>query len=206
MIEDAVTGLVLSGGRGSRMGGVDKGLQLFRGRPLVEWVIERIEPQVAEVLVNANRNLERYLAFGHPVLTDRVGDFAGPLAGLHAALSQARCGLVVTVPCDCPFLPTELVQRLSAALASADAHVAVARTAERAHPVFCLCRVSLLDHLAQYLAGGGRKVEHWYSSLHVVEVSFDDQPEAFRNFNTLEDLEASEQPRRISPSPSQPPP
>ena len=196
MIEDAVTGLVLSGGRGSRMGGIDKGLQPFRGRPLVEWVIERIEPQVADLLVNANRNLDRYLAFGHPVLTDRIGDFAGPLAGLHAALSQARSGLVVTVPCDSPFLPTELVSRLSAALAAKDAEVAVARTTARAHPVFCLCRVSLLDHLAEFLAGGGRKVDSWYSSLRVVEVSFDDQPEAFRNFNTLEDLEASDQ-RRV---------
>jgi molybdopterin-guanine dinucleotide biosynthesis protein A len=196
VMEDAVTGLVLSGGRGSRMGGIDKGLQPFRGRPLVEWVIERIEPQVAEVLVNANRNLDRYLAFGHPVLTDRIGDFAGPLAGLHAALSQARSGLVVTVPCDCPFLPAELVHRLSIALASEDAEVAVARTAQRAHPVFCLCRVSLLDHIAEFLAGGGRKVDSWYASLHVVEVSFDDQPEAFRNFNTLEDLQASEQ-RRV---------
>jgi len=196
VIEDAVTGLVLSGGRGSRMGGMDKGLQPFRGRPLVEWVIERIEPQVADLLVNANRNLDRYLAFGHPVLTDRIGDFAGPLAGLHAALSQARSGLVVTVPCDSPFLPTELVSRLSAALAAKDAEVAVARTTARAHPVFCLCRVSLLDHLAEFLAGGGRKVDSWYSSLRVVEVSFDDQPEAFRNFNTLEDLEASDQ-RRV---------
>ena len=196
MTDDAVTGLVLSGGRGSRMGGIDKGLQPFRGRPLVEWVIERIEPQVADLVVNANRNLDRYLAFGHPVLTDRIGDFAGPLAGLHAALSHARSGLVVTVPCDCPFLPTELVSRLSAALAAKDAEVAVARTTARAHPVFCLCRVSLLDHLAEFLAGGGRKVDSWYASLRVVEVSFDDQPGAFRNFNTLEDLEASDQ-RRV---------
>jgi molybdopterin-guanine dinucleotide biosynthesis protein A len=179
------------------MGGIDKGLQPFRGRPLVEWVIERIEPQVADLLVNANRNLDRYLAFGHPVLTDRIGDFAGPLAGLHAALGQARSGLVVTVPCDCPFLPTELVSRLSAALAAKDAEVAVARTTARAHPVFCLCRVSLLNHLAEFLAGGGRKVDSWYASLRVVEVSFDDQPEAFHNFNTLEELRASDQ-RRVS--------
>jgi molybdopterin-guanine dinucleotide biosynthesis protein A len=126
------------------------------------------------------------------------------LAGLHAALSQVRSGLVVTVPCDCPFLPNELVSRLSVALAAKDAEVAVARTTARAHPVFCLCRASLLNHLAEFLAGGGRKVDSWYASLRVVEASFDDQPEAFRNFNTLEELRASDQ-RRVGSRDKVPP-
>ena len=190
-----VTGLILSGGSGSRMGGVDKGLQPFRGRTLVEWVIERLEPQVAEVLISANRNLDRYLAFGHPVLTDRKGGFAGPLAGLHAGLGQARSELLMVAPCDSPLLPGDLVQRMVAALQRDDAEVAVARTSERAHPVFCLCRVTLLDHLTAFFEGGGRKVEAWYSSLDVTEVDFDDQADAFRNINTLEELAALEQQR-----------
>jgi molybdenum cofactor guanylyltransferase len=190
-----VTGLILSGGAGSRMGGVDKGLQPFRGRTLIEWVIERLEPQVAEVLISANRNLDRYLAFGHPVLTDREAGFAGPLAGLHAGLGQARSELLMVAPCDSPLLPANLVQRLVTALERDDAEVAVARTHERAHPVFCLCRVTLRDHLTAFFEGGGRKVEAWYSSLRVTEVDFDDQADAFRNINTLEELAALEQHR-----------
>jgi molybdopterin-guanine dinucleotide biosynthesis protein A len=190
-----VTGLILSGGSGSRMGGVDKGLQPFRGRTLVEWVIERLEPQVAEVLISANRNLDRYLAFGHPVLTDREGGFAGPLAGLHAGLHQARSELLMVAPCDSPLLPADLVQRMVAALERDDAEVAVARTRERAHPIFCLCRVELLDHLTAFFQGGGRKVQAWHSSLRVTEVDFDDQADAFRNINTLEELAALEQHR-----------
>lgn len=190
-----VTGLILSGGGGSRMGGVDKGLQPFRGRTLVEWVIERLEPQVAEVLISANRNLDRYLAFGHPVLTDQASDFAGPLAGLRAGLGLARSELVMVAPCDSPLLPADLVKRLVSGLEHDNAEVAVARTSERAHPVFCLCRVTLLDHLTAFFDGGGRKVEAWYSSLRVTEVDFDDQADAFRNINTLEELAALEQPR-----------
>ena len=188
-----VTGLILSGGSGSRMGGVDKGLQPFRGRTLVEWVIERLEPQVAEVLISANRNLERYLAFGHPILTDREAGFPGPLAGLRAGLGQARSDLLMVAPCDSPLLPPDLVRRMVAALERDGAEVAVVRTSERAHPVFCLCRVTLLDHLTTFFEGGGRKVEAWYSSLRVIEVDFDDQADAFRNINTLEELAALEQ-------------
>jgi molybdopterin-guanine dinucleotide biosynthesis protein A len=190
-----VTGLILSGGRGSRMGGVDKGLQPFRGRTLIEWVIERLEPQVAEVLISANRNLDRYLAFGHPVLSDRERGFAGPLAGLQAGLGQARSELLMVAPCDSPLLPADLVARMVAAFEHDNADVAVARTRERSHPVFCLCRVTLLDHLTAFVEGGGRKVEAWYASLRATEVDFDDQANAFRNINTLEDLAALEQQR-----------
>jgi len=183
-----VTGVVLCGGRGTRMGGVDKGLQPFRGRAMVEWVLERFEPQVADVFINANQNLERYLAFGHPVLRDRIEGFAGPLAGLHAALAQARSELVVTVPCDSPFLPPDLVHRLVLALEQAEAAVAVAKTGGQPHPVFSLCRVSVLEHLSAFLHDGGRKVNAWHASLKTVEVDFADQAESFRNINTLEEL------------------
>jgi len=183
------TGVVLCGGRGTRMGGVDKGLQPFRGRAMVEWVLERFEPQVADVFISANQNLERYLAFGHPVLRDRIEGFAGPLAGLHAGLFQARSELVVMVPCDSPFLPSDLVHRLAFALEQADAGVAVAKTGGQPHPVFSLCRVSVLEHLSAFLDCGGRKVDAWYASLKTVEVDFADQPESFRNINTLEELQ-----------------
>lgn len=183
-----ISGVVLAGGLGRRMGGVDKGLQVLDGRPMVAWVLERLAPQVDEIIINANQNQDTYAAFGHPVVADRVGGFAGPLAGLHAGLGEARHGLVVTAPCDSPFLPLDLVSRLRAALDGAGAQLAVARTFDQAHPVFSLCRRDLFEHLANFLAGGGRKIDQWYGSLVVVEVQFDDQPDAFSNINTPEEL------------------
>lgn len=189
-VDVSVTGIILSGGRGTRMGGVDKGLLPFRGRTMVEWVLDRIEPQVAEVLISANQNLDRYLAFGHPVLTDRVTGFAGPLAGLHAGLCVARCDLVITVPCDSPFLPADLVPRMTHALENGEVDVAVARTGDQAHPVFCLCRSGVLTHLSAFLEAGGRKIDTWYAALKVCEVAFDDRAGDFLNINTLEQLHA----------------
>ena len=188
----SVTGVILSGGRGTRMGGMDKGLVPFRGRTLIEWVLDRIEPQVAEVLISANQNLDRYLALGHPVLTDRVTGFAGPLAGLHAGLCLARSNLVIMVPCDSPFLPADLVQRMAQALADRDADVAVARTGDQRHPVFCLCRASVLANLTAFLEAGGRKVDAWYAALNVCDVAFDDHAGGLLNINTLEQLQALE--------------
>jgi molybdopterin-guanine dinucleotide biosynthesis protein A len=127
------------------------------------------------------------------VLHDRIPGFAGPLAGLHAALIKASSELVVTVPCDSPFLPRDLVTRLADKLQHAE--VAVARTGDQPHPVFCLCRASVAEHLAAFLADGGRKVDAWYASLQTIEVEFDDQPEGFRNINTLEELQALNQNR-----------
>jgi len=187
-----LTGVVVAGGLGRRMGGVDKGLQLLRGRPLVAWVLERLAPQVDAVFINANRNVERYAGFGYPVLRDEVPGFAGPLAGLHAALSAASTPLVVTVPCDSPYLPHDLVARLHAALEVEAADLAVARTPGQSQPVFCLARRTLLPHLAAYLEGGGRKVDRWYATLKVSEVTFDDAA-AFENINTAAELAAQEQ-------------
>jgi len=182
----SVSGIVLAGGQGRRMGGVDKGLQLLRGKPMVEWALERLVPQVDEIIVNANQNFELYARFGHRVVPDAIGGYAGPLAGLHAGLSAASHPLAVTVPCDSPFLPLDLVARLRDLLG--DNELAVAKTGTQPHPVFCMVRRSVLPHLAQFLSGGGRKIDAWYASLKVVEVSFDDQPEAFRNINTREEL------------------
>lgn len=183
-----ITGVILAGGLGRRMGGVDKGLQLLRERPMVEWVIERFAPQVDELLINANQNAERYAAFGHPVVPDQIPDFAGPLAGLHAALAKASHPLVATVPCDSPFLPSDLVARLLAELEAARADLAVARTFDQPHPVFCLCRREVLPHLSAFLEGGGRKIDRWYETLKVIEVRFDDEEAAFSNINTPDEL------------------
>ncbi|HMA90945.1 MAG TPA: molybdenum cofactor guanylyltransferase MobA [Burkholderiales bacterium] len=183
---ERVTGIVLAGGRGSRMGGVDKGLQPLRGKPMVAWVLERLAPQVDEIVVNANQNLDVYAGFGYRVIEDSLGGFAGPLAGLHAGLHAAAHPLAVTVPCDSPFLPLDLVRRLQEELGDND--LAVAKTGDQAHPVFALVRRAVLPHLERFLAGGGRKIDAWYATLAAVEVSFDDQPDAFRNINTLDEL------------------
>jgi molybdenum cofactor guanylyltransferase len=187
-----VTGVVLAGGLGRRMGGVDKGLQLLRGKPMVESAIERFAPQVDELLINANQNIDAYAAFGHRVIPDAIAGFAGPLAGLHRGLSEARYDLVATVPCDSPFLPSDLVSRLRGRLEQEHAQLAVARTGDQPHPVFCLCRKSVLDNLTAFLENGGRKIDAWYSALRVVEVPFDDKAEAFSNINTQAELSAAD--------------
>jgi len=186
-----ITGVVLAGGQGRRMGHVDKGLQLLRGRPMVAWVIERLAPQVDEILINANQNLDRYAQFGHRVIPDAIGGFVGPLAGLHRGLSEATHPLVATVPCDSPFLPEDLIEKLRAALDRAQADLAVARTGDQSHPVFCLCRKSVAAGLADYLVAGGRKIDAWYAKLKVAEVDFPDES-AFSNINTAEELRAQQ--------------
>ena len=181
-----VSGIVLAGGLGRRMGGVDKGLQLLHGRPMIAHVLARLAPQVDDIVINANQNLERYAAFGHRVVPDEIGGYAGPLAGLHAGLAAVSHPLAVTVPCDSPFLPSDLVARLQSDLGSND--LAVAKTGEQPHPVLALVRRSVAENLRAFLASGGRKIDAWYASLKVVEVLFDDEADAFRNINTLEEL------------------
>lgn len=186
-----VTGLILAGGRGTRMGTVDKGLQMFRGAPMALHALMRLSPQVGHVMINANQNIAPYEGFGVPVWQDEMQGFAGPLAGLQTGLIHCDTEYLVTVPCDSPFLPTNLVARLGAALEENDADLAVAVTGagetRQPHPVFCLARASLLPHLTLYLQDGGRKFDTWYSSLKAVEVHFDDE-NAFRNINTLDEL------------------
>jgi molybdopterin-guanine dinucleotide biosynthesis protein A len=188
MTAHEITGLVLAGGLGRRMGGVDKGLQIFRGKPLVAWVIERLRPQVDSVIINANNNLDAYRGFGHEVVADEIAGFAGPLAGLHAGLRHTESPLLVSVPCDSPLLPSDLVARLKTALEHEAADLAVARTGDQPHPVFALCRHYVLPSLQAFLERGGRKIDAWYAALAVVEVAFDDEPEGFANINTLDEL------------------
>jgi molybdenum cofactor guanylyltransferase len=183
-----ITGVVLAGGQGRRMGTVDKGLVLLRGRPMVQHVLERLAPQVSEILINANQHVAEYAALGHRVIPDAIGGFAGPLAGLHVALTHAANPTVATVPCDSPFLPADLVSRLRAALDAGAAELAVARTFHQPHPVFALVRTRVLPHLTRFLEGGGRKIDAWYATLAAVEVAFDDEADAFRNINTDDEL------------------
>jgi molybdopterin-guanine dinucleotide biosynthesis protein A len=188
---DQITGVILAGGRGSRMGGVDKGLQPFRGAPMALHVMMRLQPQVSALMINANQNLAPYEAFGIPVWPDELQGFAGPLAGLQTALNHCETEYLVTAPCDSPFLPSDLVARLGKALVTQNADLAVAVTGEgdarQAHPVFCLMKSSLLPHLTLFLQDGGRKIDAWYASLAVAETHFANE-DAFQNINTLEEL------------------
>jgi molybdopterin-guanine dinucleotide biosynthesis protein A len=188
----SVTGLILAGGKGSRMGGVDKGLQAFRGRRLIDHVYERLAPQVGGVIINANQNQDAYRTFGVRVVSDAIGGFAGPLAGFHAGLSVSKRPFLASVPCDSPFLPEDLIARLFARIDETGAELAVAKTGDQPHPVFSLMRRGVLDHLSDFLKEGGRKIDAWYATLNVVEVAFDDEAEAFSNINTLEELASYE--------------
>ncbi len=186
-----ITGLILAGGRGTRMEHADKGLQAFSGMPLVQHVLTRLKPQVDQLIINANRNLDSYQRFEEAVWSDTMPDFAGPLAGLQTGLLHCSTPLLASTPCDSPFLPLDLVERLHAALIEADAEVAVAATGHgeerRNHPVFCLMKTALLPHLTAYLLGGGRKVSAWQASHKMIEVHFNDEM-AFRNINSHDDL------------------
>lgn len=183
-----ITGLVLAGGEGRRMGGVDKGLQLKDGKPLAQHAIERLAPQVGNLLLSANRNAAAYAAFGWPVLADEVNGFAGPLAGLYTGLGKATTPWLVSVPCDSPAFPPDLVFRLFSALAAGNGDIAIARTAERVHPVFCLCRTILRASLGDYLARGERRFMAWTAQQACVEVLFAEGEAAFANVNTLAEL------------------
>jgi molybdopterin-guanine dinucleotide biosynthesis protein A len=192
-----ITGLVLAGGRGSRMGGVDKGLQLFQGAPLAQHAFRRLSPQVGQVMINANRNLELYRAMGLAVHSDAVPDFAGPLAGVLAGLDHCVTPYLVTVPCDTPYFPHDLVERLAAGLVGADIATAYSREGDELspQPVFCLMKTSLRENLCAFIDSGQRKTGLWARELGGARVVFDDTA-AFANFNTLAELTDAQQARR----------
>jgi len=198
-----ITGLVLAGGRGSRMGGVDKGLQNLNGRPLVAHVIARLQPQVSQLLINANRSLERYRDFGLPLVSDLATEgveaYAGPLAGMAAGLAHSSAPWLMAVPCDCPRLPLDLVARLLKAALDQDAEVAVplsldADGAQRVEPAFCLMRREVEPALRQFLAAGDRKIQGWLATLKLTQVPFTRSEDAlaFKNANTPAELQALE--------------
>jgi molybdenum cofactor guanylyltransferase len=190
--EPQVTGLVLAGGRARRLGGVDKGLVELAGRPLIARVLEVLAPQVDTLIINANRNQDRYRQWGYLVIADRSGDFSGPLAGMAAGLHVCRTPLLVTAPCDCPFLPADLVRRLYERLRAERAQLAVAHNGERLQPVFTLLERSLLPSIERFLEEGERKIDLWFERHRVAIADFSDIPDTFININTPEDIAAVE--------------
>ncbi len=179
-----ITAVILAGGRSQRMGGEDKGLVELAGKTMVDHVIEHIRPQAGGVIINANRNLERYQAFGYPVVSDDIGDYAGPLAGMASAMRLAETDYLATVPCDSPLIPDNLVQRLYEVLIRDSADISVAHDGVRLQPVCALLRRSLLPSLLDYLHAGGRKIDIWYGQHHFVTADFSDTPDSFVNVNT----------------------
>lgn len=186
----AVSAIILAGGRATRMGGADKGLVTFCQKPLVSHIIERLAPQADEILINANREIESYKTLGYLVLQDEIADFAGPLAGMQLGLKHAAHEYVLTAPCDTPLLPLDLAERMLTTLIHSNADIAVAISNGDTHPVFCLCKKTVLPSLNNYLQNGGRKVSEWQQSLKYVYVDFSDCNGAFANLNTAEDLSA----------------
>jgi molybdenum cofactor guanylyltransferase len=188
----SITGVVLAGGRATRMGGIDKGLVELAGRPMIAHVLARLAPQVDQILVNANRNVDRYAAFGWPVVPDSDTGFLGPLAGLVAGLRASETPLVLTVPCDSPRVATDLARRLHEALERENAEIAVAFDGEWLQPVFMLARRQVLDDLEGFLAQGGRKIDRWFEQHRLARADFSDRKESFVNVNDPAEREALE--------------
>lgn len=199
-----ITGLVLAGGRGSRMGGVAKGLQVLHGRPLLAHVLERLQPQVGPLLINANQELERHAEFGWPVIADDSADYLGPLAGILAGLRACESEWLLCVPCDSPRLPRDLATRLARACAEAQADLAYAVCEGQAQPVFCLLRRHLTESAAQFLAEGGRKLERWQQMHPHCALPFDQPGDAasFINVNSLSELQGLSLERHDPPNPA----
>lgn len=184
---DQITGVILAGGRGRRLGGRDKGLVDLGGKPLIEHILNAVAPQVHAIIINANRNRESYLRYGHPVISDDMANYQGPLAGFAAALAACKTDYITTLPCDGPRVPTDLVARLGRALAEADAEIAVADDGRRMQPVYALIPVSLQTSLQTFLDSGDRKIDLWYARHRVATADFSDIVETFANINTEDD-------------------
>jgi len=189
---DDITGVILTGGLARRMGGVDKGLVELAGRPMIEHVLDALRPQVGALLINANRNLDRYSGYGHPVISDTLAGHLGPLAGVLSAMQRLATRYLVTVPCDAPRLAPDLVSRLFDASVARGADVAVATDGRRRQPVFLLLRAGMAPALESYLAGGGRRVDTWLVQLRLAEADFSDAPDTFINVNEPDDRQRLE--------------
>ena len=188
-LPQAITGIILAGGKGRRMDGLDKGMVEFRNMPLIEHVLHRIAPQVDALMINANRNFDFYAASGLPVVPDERLDFAGPLAGIEASLSKAPTPLALIVPCDTPFLPTDLVSRMIDVMHKEQADVVIPDDGEREQPLICLMKTSLKESISRVLDANSPKVRDWLALQNLAWVDFSDQPEAFTNINDAETLE-----------------
>ena len=194
---DQITGLILAGGRAQRMGGIDKGLIPFHGKPLIESAIARLQNQVSSIIINANRNITKYAAYGYPVMMDETPDFSGPLAGFSAGLKVCQTPFLLTSPCDSPLLPIDLASRLAKEMVAGDYQLVYASSKESdgkvwAQPVFCLMRTNLQESLGGFLQKGDLKIDRWFKELHSSTVVFDDA-RAFANVNTPEELKILEE-------------
>jgi molybdenum cofactor guanylyltransferase len=187
-----ISSIILSGGRATRMNGADKGLVLLKNKSLIAHVIERLKPQADKIFINANREIATYEAFGLPVLQDENAEFIGPLAGFSLGLQHAKHEFVLTVPCDSPLLPLNLVERLYSGMTASRMDIAVASSDGDTHPVFCLMKKNVLPSLTEYIASGERKVSTWQKSQKYIEVDFSDCSDTFTNLNSFEDLAALE--------------
>jgi molybdenum cofactor guanylyltransferase len=189
---DDITGVILAGGKARRMGGEDKGLITLQGKPVIDYIITALQPQVGNLLINANRNPEQYGTSGLPVVADMLGDYFGPLVGMATGMHTTDKPYIVTVPCDSPFIPDTLVETLYRTLDDDQAEISVAHDGERMQPVFALLRCELLPSLLSYLDEGGRKIDTWYSQHHLALADFSGTPDTFMNLNTPEDRLALE--------------
>ena len=194
-----ITAVILAGGKGRRLEGQDKGLVVYQDKPLIQHVIERIQPQVAHIVINANRNREEYKRFGFPVISDQMSDFQGPLAGFATVMKSVKTDFIITLPCDGPSLPLDLVARMLFELNKAPQisgsssgsifnTIAVAHDGIRMQPVHALIPVALIDSLETFLTNGDRKIDRWYAEHELVLVDFSDQANAFFNINKKEQL------------------
>ena len=192
-----ITGLILAGGRAQRMGGIDKGLIMFHGKPLIESAIAKLKPQVQTIVINANRSITKYATYGYPVVMDETPDFSGPLAGFSVGLKACKTPYLLTSPCDSPLLPNNLAELLAAEMESGDFQLVYVSSKEAdgkvwAQPVFCLMRSNLESSLNQFLQKGDLKIDHWFKELRTSTVVFDD-PLVFANVNTPEELKKLEE-------------
>ncbi len=190
-IKSDVTGVILAGGQARRMGGQDKGLVMLDGKPMIEIIIDVFKPQTAKLLINANRNHDRYSLYGLELVADELSGYCGPLAGMASALKTINTDYMVTAPCDSPFIPLDLVLRLADALENKSTHISVAHDGERIQPVFCMLKKTLLQSLTDYLAAGERKIDRWFKQHDFAIADFSDKPETFDNINTHEDVESA---------------
>jgi molybdenum cofactor guanylyltransferase len=189
---DDITGVILAGGQARRMQGQDKGLVLLNKQPMIEYVIDILKPQVSNLLINANRNHEQYAKYGFGIVSDELSGYCGPLAGMASALNKIKTAYMLTTPCDSPFIPDDLVQRLVTSLESENADISVAHNGERMQPVFCLMKKELLTSMNDYLSQDKRKLDKWFKQHALAIADFSDIPKTFDNLNTLEDIEAVE--------------
>lgn len=188
-----VTGVILAGGMARRMDGQDKGLILYRGRPMIEYAIAAMSGAADQLVINANRNLDRYQAYGYDVITDATASYDGPLAGVLAVMQTMVPGLLLVMPCDSPLFTASHLQRLLDEVQQTQAEITVASDGQRWHPVFLVLQHSLLSSLQAYLGSGQRKIDRWLEQHKVYPVDFSDCVEIFNNINTMTDLTALEQ-------------